>query len=120
MNPLLPVIISALLGGLLGGGGVARLLVAALENRMRDTFASRTDFNGLGDRLTGVTTIAHAANDTASAAHSKVLELEKFNDLRLDHVDGRWKEAIEKFEAASRRMEKILERLAVLETRVNK
>lgn len=99
---------------------MARLFVAALENRMRHLFATNDDLNRQGDSLrdalTATQTIAHAANDTASAAHSKALEVEKTNEYRWEHADGRWNEALKRLDKATDKMETLLERLIRLES----
>jgi hypothetical protein len=137
MSETLPTILSALIGGLLGGGGVARLFVAALENRMRTTFATHDavrhveeTVSTLDSRLTGVLSVAHAANDVAGSAHSMCLENERRADERWGTLDARLKESasgLEKtadrfetsLEKTADRFERIMERLIRLEERVN-
>ncbi|MDB4948902.1 MAG: hypothetical protein JWM27_1551 [Gemmatimonadetes bacterium] len=55
---------------LAGGGVVASILLLALVERLRRTFATRADLNGLGDRVTGLhDQVVHVA-DTADAAEA--------------------------------------------------
>jgi biopolymer transport protein ExbB/TolQ len=100
VDEILKLLFSAAIGGLLGGGALAKMGLGALENRMRNTFATKGDLNDLGERVTGVQKVASLANEMADDALEKARTVERQQDER----NGRYMETLER---VSKSMERI-------------
>lgn len=108
---IISAFVSAILGGLIGGGAIAGLFYRALKDRLREDlardFASRDDVNGLGGRVTGAISMATMAKTTADANSDRLTRLEEAAnverqalsrtlsriDKTLEDLDGRQRQA---------------------------
>ncbi|HEX2093310.1 MAG TPA: hypothetical protein VHG28_12960 [Longimicrobiaceae bacterium] len=61
---------------LAGSGFVASVLLLALVERLRRTFVTRQELNGLGDRLNALQTLYIQARDAADEARDRVTVVE--------------------------------------------
>lgn len=58
---------------LLGGGAVASVLLLALVERLRRTFATREELNGLGDKFNALQSLYLQVRETADEARSRAI-----------------------------------------------
>lgn len=122
------ILFSALVGGVVSGGGILALFYGALKDKLRETFASkvdvdtiretlRGDINGLGMRVTSAETVARAANDVAGAAHTKALEVSNSTEREFRFINEKLAEAVGRFNATADRMDDLMERVTYIEAR---
>lgn len=105
MNDTAKLLASAVLGGLLGGGVLYRLVLGALENRLRTTFATRRELNAVGDRVNALETVVVQARDQADHANERVTLME-------ERAHQQWKQITERLsEVVVRPLERLTERL---------
>ena len=88
------LILAALLGGLLGGGAILKLLFRAQRDALMESlekrFSTRDELNGFGSRVKRVEEETHAAIEMARTTHGGLSRLEgTVNDrllLTLDEI----------------------------------
>lgn len=97
---VMSIALAAIIGGVIGGGGIAGLgylaLKAKLINDLSSTFASTNDVNNLGGRITGAINLATMAKDTADTNRDALIRLQASEEHKwpplaklIDKVDHR-------------------------------
>lgn len=115
MDELPKVILTAIVGGIFGGGAVVKLAIGALKNDLRTTFATKDDVNGVGSRVNGLETVAIQARDRADDASDRISVLEERDSQRWERVQ---EQVIRPLERLTESLEKLNRDQAVLQADV--
>lgn len=116
MNEIATTLLSAAIGGLIGGGALAGLVWQAMENRLRGTFATREGLQGRdGERL-------WASRADVQAIGDMVRDRATREDLAAmrSYVDGRLDRKRRDLDTQSSLIVSMDDRLGVVETRVER
>jgi hypothetical protein len=87
-----------------GGGAVVSVLFLALVERLRRTFATRQELNGLGQKFNALENLYIQARDAADEAHDRVVSLEREQKHQWERIA----------ELVIRPLEKITDKLEVV------
>lgn len=110
MNDTAQLLASAVLGGLLGGGVLYRLVLGALENRLRTTFATRAELDAAGARVNALETVVVQARDQADTANERVTLVEERSHQQWERLTERFSEVVVRpLEKLTDRLEQIAE-----------
>lgn len=85
-------------------GAVAVVLLPSLAWALRKFYPTRTEFDGLGERLTGIHRMAENSNAIAGNALEKAETVER-------QQNDRWERTVETLERVSRSMERVAEEM---------
>lgn len=113
-------LIAALIGSVLGGGAVARLLYRGHKDQLvqdlRLVFATITDVDAVGGKVTGAVSVATGARERADTNADAIIRLQEAERHR-------WEPVLRYMERADKRMDKheqILTRLTTMMDEVAK
>lgn len=111
MNDFARLLVAALLGSLLGGGALYRIILAALDGRMRKI--AEEEVNKVGNRINGLDTVAHMALEQADKANERTAILEERNAQQWERITERLAETVVRpLERVVDRMEEMGRQLA--------
>lgn len=116
------VTLSALLGGLIGGGAFAGLFYRALKDRLIEDlskiFARRSEVNDLGGKVTASVSMATMAKDRADANADSIIRLQSSEEHRwapmakaLDRLSRRLDESEKRAERHTALLDEITRRM---------
>src|SRR5690606_24311196 len=91
---ILIALIGSVFGGLVGGGVIYRVIIAALENRLRDTFATKSDVNALGTRVNAFESVVLQNREAADKANDRVTLLEQRQAMHFERITERISEEV--------------------------
>jgi hypothetical protein len=109
------ILVATLVGGLLGGGSVAGLLLGALETRLRNVFTTRSETNGLGGRVAAVEGLCLRLEERIGALETKMEKLYLQHDHEARRIAERLAETARTLERVAERVERLDRNQARLE-----
>lgn len=117
MNEALSLVLSAVLGSVLGGGALYKIVLSALTNHMRQEFATAKDVDRVGDRVNALETVAMSAKETADHANDRAGLLEQNQHTQWERIT---EQVIKPLERITERLEKLTERQIRIEAKQDK
>lgn len=107
MNDAAAILASAFAGGLVGGGAIIGLLWNAAENRLRKTFATRDDVNGIGRKVGEQQRELSSMDDRFDAMRDRLTLVEERQTQQWERISEQMAHTAESTREATRELREV-------------